>query len=311
MDLSQFQRLADKRLDKVKEDYLPQYMSMINELFGSMPLDKAFAELYEVGSMPDIPVFTGKLDYLDQAPGYYTRIEPKEYAGAVAMTQRMIEDNQYGVFKNRQEKMVKAYGRTKEKAAVKAFGQAFSSSWDYMQSEENLSLCSSSHTTKAENVSTTYGFDNSGTSALSATSLAATRILFNKFRDDRGELYDSEPDLLLVPASLYDTALEITGYDPRSGATSQLDGSSANNKINTLYKGFKVVKWLRLDDYSTKNWFVVDSSLMKEMLLWIDRVEPQTNSRTDFDTFAVQQSIRGRFGWGASNWRFIYGHQVS
>lgn len=308
MDLAQFARLADKRLDDIQENYLPAYQEMIATLFGTMPLDKAFAELYDVGSMPDIPVFTGKLDYLDVSPGYYTRIEPKEHAGGIQMTRKMRDDKQYAVFDDMQSEMIKAYGRTKEKSAAKAFGYAFSTSWDFMTNEEGVSLCSSSHTTKS-GVSTTNGFDNSGTSALSKTSLAATRILFRKFRTDIGEIYDSEPDTIVVPEALYDTACEIVGVGP-NGATSQLDPTSANNKVNTLYKGFKIVPWRRLDEYSTTNWFMTDSAMAKKMLKWIDRVAPETNTRIDWDTFALQQSLYGRFGWGWRNWRWIYGHQV-
>lgn len=311
LDLNMFARLADRRLDKVKEDYLPKYQDKINQIFGTQPLDKAFYEYYEVGSLPDIPVFTGKVDFLSQDPGFYTRIEPKEYVGGVAMTKKMMEDNQYNVFKNRQTQMVTSYGRTKEKAAAKLLGNAFSASWDYMYTEEGVSLCNSSHLTKSQGVSTSTGFGNAGSSALSPTSLAATRILFNKFRNDIGEYYNSEANTIIVPQALYDTACEITGYDPRNGAESGMDMASANRKINVLYKAFTVIPWLRLDDYSTKNWFMTDMSLEKEMLVWIDRVPFETESRTDFMTYAFQQKGRGRFGCGYLGWRFCYGHQVS
>lgn len=244
--LEQFARLAVKNLDKVMENELPAYQEMIGTLFGTAPLDKAFYEAYGVGSVPDIPVFTGKLDFLDIAPDYYTRIEPKEYAGAIQIQKKFIEDKQYPVLDNRVQGMVRAYGRTKEKTAAKFAGYAFSASWDFMTNEEGVALCSASHTTKS-GVSTASGFSNYGTSALSKTSVAATRILFRKFRDDIGELYDSEPDTLLVPEALYDTACEIVGVG-KNGATSMLDSASANNTINTLYKGFKVIPWRRLDE---------------------------------------------------------------
>jgi phage major head subunit gpT-like protein len=170
-------------------------------------------------------------------------------------------------------------------------------------------MCSASHTTKS-GVSTSSGFGNYGTSALSKTSVAATRILFRKFRDDIGELYDSEPDTLLVPEALYDTACEIVGVG-KNGATSMLDSASANNTINTLYKGFKVIPWRLLDAYSTKSWYMIDSRMAKKFLLWIDRVKPETATETDFHTFSIMQSLRARFGWGWLNWRWLYAHYVA
>ena len=198
----------------------------------------------------------------------------------------------------------------KEKAAVKAFGYGFTTSWDFMTNEEGVSLFNPFHTTKS-GVSVASGFSNAGIAALNKTSLSATWILTQMFRDDIGELFEADFDTVLCPLALYDTALEVTGYDPRTGATSDMDPNSANHRINTNYKRFKVIPWKRLDLYSTKNWFLIDSKLAKKFLLFIDRVKPETATEVDFHTFAIMQSLRGRFGWGWQNWRFGFGQSVS
>jgi hypothetical protein len=53
--------------------------------------------------------------------------------------------------------------------------------------------------------------------------------------------------MLLVPDNLYDTAMEIVGSDK--------DPESANNTVNMMKGRFKVVPYMRLDDYDTNNWF--------------------------------------------------------
>jgi hypothetical protein len=68
---------------------------------------------------------------------------------------------------------------------------------------------------------------------------------------------------------------------------------------------------MRLDDYSTTNWYMVDSKLMKRFNLWVDRVKPQTKTWFDDDTMMLKQSIYFRLGYGFTNWRWIYGNQVS
>ena len=308
--LEQFARLADKRLDEVMEGILKPYSEQIFSIFGSMPLDKAWAEVYGIGGTPDIPEFGGKLEFLDIAPTYYTRCEPKEYAGGLQFQKRFIEDKQYSVLDDKQSRMLEAYGRTKEKSAVKAFAYGYTTSWDFMSNEENLSLFNSSHTTKS-GVSTASGFSNISTLPLTKTNLAATWIMTQMFRDDIGEFFEADYDTIIVPLALYDTALEVTGYDPRTGATSELDPESARHKINVNYKRFKVIPWKRLDLYSTKSWFMIDSTLAKKFLKWIDRVKPETATDHDFHTFAIMQSLRGRFGWFWSDWRFGFMNQVS
>ena len=310
ISLEAFAKLADKRIDDIMAGYLPPIDNMINSIFKMDKTDSTFMELYDIGSLPNLPPFTGKLDYLDLAPGYYTRIEPKEFAGGTMLQRKLIDDKKFAVLDDLQSQLVEAYGRTKEESAVKLFGNGFSSSWDFQTNEEGVSLFSASHTTKS-GVSTSSGFSNLSTLALSKSAIAANRIIFNKFRTDIGKYYKSTPDTLVVPMSLYDAACEYTGYDPRSGASSALDPNSDHNRINTIYKGFKVIPWVLLDDYSTTNWFMIDSSMAKRMLTFADRISPELNTQVDFDTFAVKQSLYARFGWGFRNWRWGLGCQVS
>lgn len=299
---SQFVRLMDKRLRKVFEGQFKELPPMIDTLYNRLPSDAAWEEFFEIGNIGDIPEFNGKIEYMSVSPGYYTKIEPKEYAGGIQFERKLLEDKKYNVLNGRAELLTKAAYRTMDKIGVRPFANAFSSSFDYMTSEEAVSLCNDSHTTKS-GVSTTTGFDNAGTSALSKSSIAATRLLMRKFKDDRGNRIVIEPDMLLVPDNLYDTAMEIVGTDK--------DPTSANNTINMQYKRFKVVPYMRLDDYDTNNWFMIDSSLMKQYLLWIDRVKPDANNTVDFETYIWKYSIYFRIANGFLNWRWIFGHNVS
>jgi hypothetical protein len=308
LTLLQFARLADKRLDDVIEDYLSPTKSMIPKVFGTKPLDKAFWEGYSIGSVPDIPAFNGKLDFLGIAPGYYTRIEPGEFAAGIQLERKLRDDKQYEVLDDLQAGLGTALNRTREKQAVGAFTGAFSTAWSYMTNEEAVALCGS-HSTKS-GASTTTGFSNTGTSAASKTTIAATRILMKKFRNDIGDFFDEgEPDAIVCPESLVDTiseALGTSGY-----ASSQLDPDSANHKINTQYGRYEIIPWVRLDDNSTKNWFMVNKSMMKKFLIWIDRIKGEPSTQVDFHTFAILQSIYARFGWGWRDWRWLYGQNVS
>lgn len=303
MTSSQFPRLLDKRLREVSERAFKELSEgKIEQLYRMLSTESAFEEFYEIGALPDIPEFNGELQFLSVTPGYYTKVEPKEFAGGVLFERKLLDDKKYNVMDNRAAMLAEAAARVREKYGVRPFAYAFSSAYDFQTSEEAVSLCSTTHTTKA-GVSTATGFSNSGTSALSKTSVAATRLLMRKFKNDIGERISIEPDTLLVPDSLYDTAMEIVGT-PAGYDTAAMDKNMQAGR-------YKVIPYLRLDDYSTKNWFMLDSRLMKRFLLWLDRIKPEVNNQIDFNTYQVKHSIYFRIGNGFTNWRFIYGHNVS
>jgi len=172
-----------------------------------------------------------------------------------------------------------------------------------MTSEEGVALCSSSHTTKA-GTSTASGFDNAGTSALSKTSVAATRLLMRQFRNDISERIDMSDNLaLIVPDNLADTAYEIVNT-PKS-----LDTAEGN--VNPQYKRHTVIPYLRLDDYDTNNWFMVDMDQMKRDLVWIDRIKPESKNTVDFETYILKMAVYFRCAYGFLDWRWCYGHLVT
>ncbi len=300
----EFVRLLDDRLREVTEDVYNELPKMIPQLFGIVNSDSAWEEYGDVGAVPDLPEFNGELEYLPVAMGFLKLIEPKEYAGGIQVQRKFIEDNRYDVLENWAKKMMVAGVRTQEKAGADAFNNAFSTAYDFMTvNEEGVALCSNSHTTKS-GVSTSSGFDNLGTGALSKTSVAANRLLMKKFKNDIGERIDIGDNLaLIVPLELEDTALEIVGTPKGLNTT---DGT-----INPQAGRFQVIPYLRLDDNDTNNWFLTDMDKQKDSLLWINRVPLAHEVTADWGTYNMLQKMRGRWGYGFIDWRWIFGAQVS
>lgn len=302
LDSAQFVRLLDMRLREVENNKYKELKSMIPELYNVINSDSAWEEFFQVGDVPDIPEFTGKVSYLSVSPGYHLKIEPKEYSAGLQVERKLLDDEKYGVISTKAERLVTAAHRTQEKKAVRPFAFAFSTAFDYMESEEGIALCGS-HTTKS-GTSTASGFDNSGTSALSKTSVAATRLLMRRFRNDISERIELSDNLgLIVPDNLADAAAEIVGT-PKS-----LDTAEGN--INTQYNRYKVIPYLRLDDYDTNNWFMVDLDAMKQDLLWVNRIPIETKRTVDFETYLLKMAVYFRIAYGWKDWRWCYGHAVS
>lgn len=299
---SKFVRLLKKDLREVSENVYNELPKQGEKFFRVIDSDMAMEEFYDVSGLPDVPEFNGKLSYVGNAPGFHTQIEPKEYAYGVQTQRKFIDDNKWGVLRDTAADMTRALGRTKEKARADIFNNAFSAAFTFMQSEEGLSLCNDSHTTKS-GTSTASGFDNAGTSALSKTSVATTWLGMRGFRDSISERIDMDDSYsLIVPDALGDTAEEIAGTSKGL--------YTAEGTINPQEGRYFVERYMRLDDTSTTNWFMVNNTLMKKFLIFINHTESDYSSAPDFETFALKHSIYSRYGLGHKDWRWIYGHNV-
>ncbi|MCK4328790.1 hypothetical protein KAX02_03000 [candidate division WOR-3 bacterium] len=297
-----FVKLLKKDMFEVSENEFKELPQQGKELYRVLSTDEAITEFYGVSGLPDIPEFNGKLSYLGRAPGYYTKIEPKEFAAGVITQRKFIDDNQWPVLRDNATELVRSNGRTQEKYRARPFNYAFSTAFDFMQSEENVSLCNDSHLTKS-GTSTSSGFDNKGTSAMDKTSVAVAWLAMRQFRDSMSERIEmSDNYMLVVPDTLGDAAEEIVG------TVKGLDTAEGN--INPQSGRYRVFRYMRLDDYSTTNWFMVNVDMMRRMLIWIDRISQETDTIIDFETKSVKHSIYSRFGYGFKDWRWAYGSNV-
>jgi hypothetical protein len=123
------------------------------------------------------------------------------------------------------------------------------------------------------------------------------------FKDDKGELMLVRPDTLLVPRNLEDTARIVTDTVNRPG--------TANNDTNPIRAyNLRVV----VSDYltDTNDWFVIDSRLGKMHLHWWDNERPTAavDPTSDFNLI-VKVRTTGRWSYGFTDWRWVYGNNVS
>jgi hypothetical protein len=303
---SSFPRLFDKRIREIFENVwtdLTKSESMIEQVYNVMKSDSNVEEWAEVGAVPDIPEFTGVIQALPVYPGFYNKIEPKEYAGKLVYERKFLDDKKFPVMMADSEGLFTSAHRVREKHGARGFAYAFSSAYDFLTSEEGTSWCSTAHLTKS-GVSTTTGFSNAGTAALSASALSAAWLLGRRFKNDIGERISWNGDLLIVPDALGDKAEEIVGTP--AGLY------SAEGTLNPQKGRFKIIRWKLLDDYSTKMWFLADSRMLKRMNLFINRIPPESHTYVDLhNTLMTEISIYFRIGAGPLSWRCIYGSNPS
>lgn len=299
-----FPDLLDPRFVEIFDsDYL-QLPDMIGKFyrFGGGKLE---TERYsQIGALPEVTQFTGTINYGDVSQGYDTTVTPLEFAQGIQVVRRLWDTDQHEVIMNKPKALADSIFRLRQIHRVRPFVNAFSVDTFFYSNTENVAMCSNSHTTTS-GASTTNGFDNYVTTALSATSVSALRIQMVKHRNDQGQEIGVMPNALYIPVDLYETGYEIVAS---AGKVDQ-----AVNNPNVHYGQYELIEDLWLSTRGdTNNWFMLDSKLMKRWgLLWLDQNKGEFGMVEDFDTLIGKW--RAYMVWGNAHldWRFASGAEVS
>jgi phage major head subunit gpT-like protein len=268
---------------------------MVSQLYSIEKSNKAVEYDLGIGGMGDLEEFTGTIPYGDFAQQYRVSYSHREWVKGIKIERKLVDDDLYNVINARPRQLAVVARRTREKHGASLFNNAFNTT--IFAGGDTLALCSTAHTYVG--TSTTVG--NSGTTALSATAVEATRLLGMQLTDETDNLMDIQYDTILVPPNLEETANIIVKTDK--------DVGSAQNDINFNKGRYQVKVWSRLTD--TNNWFMVDSKYMKLFLKWFDRIPTEFNKDKDFDTYLSKWSVYQRYSYGFSDWRWVYGNAVS
>jgi len=273
--------------------------SRIPMLFNIMDSTKAQEHFLGVGAMGSWKEFKGAIEYDDFDQLYKTSLTHKEYVQGFKVERKLVDDDLYNVINTRPRQLALSATRTREEHAASVFTNAFSGSY---VGGDAVSLCNDSHPISPTHTGDVI--DNTGTLALSYDNVIATDLLMRAFTDDRGNKAAVRPDTLLVPINLQQTAWEILNTVGNKPNTTDTVGNFARSFLNN------VIVWDYLTD--TNAWFLIDSRLAKQHLLWIDRIplEFQMDPASDF---RLEARFRGymRYSYGWSDFRWVYGQNPS
>jgi len=303
----QFPDLLDPRIKRIFNDAYKQIPDAVPTFYntdGDLGPMKDQTRFSQVGTFGDFETFTGSVKYDDVYEGYDTTLTHVQYAKGFSVEHTLAQDELYSIIDGKPRGLGMAYARTRQKWAAQTFVNAFHNDNTWQTGGDGQPLCSNSHTTRAPGVSTASGFDNLGTASLSAVSVSAARVLARKFKDDRGHPFEVDCTALLYPIDLWEPAEEIIR------TTGKLD--TPNNNINALHGVMTSLMpggWIRLTD--ANDWFMIDTTYMKQFLHWITREDQPLAMVEDFDTLVAKWRKYCRISLGWSDWRWIFGNQVS
>jgi hypothetical protein len=301
-DSGNFGDLLDPRFQDIFDEQYRQLPDMLPTLFSMPPTNgRDNMRWSEVGAYGDWDEFTGTVNYDSVTQGFDTVSTPVEFASGAQIRRKLFDDDQFQIMDQRPAGIATAAVRTRQKHGARILNNAFSVDSFFYVNSEGVALCSNSHTTNAPNTSTATGFDNLGTSALSAVSVSSARTNMRKFRDDRANRMTVMPNELWIPIDLADAADEIVKSDLRS--------DTAENATNVQRGRWTIHEWEYLTD--TNNWFMVDSTHRKAMLFWIDRIAVEFAFAEDIDTLIAKWRGYMRYSNAWIDWRWVFGQQVS
>mgnify|MGYP005826428955 FL=1 len=279
---------------------------MIDMLF-RVEASTRFEEQHQgMGAQGLVTVFDGTVPYVDYDAGYRIDIRNYEFAQGIQVERRLVDDDQYNQITQRASNMGDSFQTTRETDAANIFINGFTDgSTNRMGASTNgadgVALLSTAHPHSPANTNSTQA--NEGTLALTIDNLDTTRQAMRNFTDDKGQLLGINPDLLLVPPELERTATQLVAeraiYEP----------GSAQYDVNMFAGRFRPVVWNRLTDANA--WFLIDSTLMKQHLIWQNRIMPEFAEAEDFDGLTAKYRGYMRYGIGWTDWRWIYGQNPS
>ena len=287
---------------------------MRSQLYATDTSSRAYEEILPIGEMDSLDwdfEDSGRVQYGEFEKGYKARWTHIEFAKGFTVRRKLVDDNLYPgaeipkTLTQQVTKLADNAALQREKAAASLFnGSATASGNDsfgfpYAGADGVALTSSAGHPLSPSNTGTTQA--NAGSTALASDAVQTTKVAMQNFTDDKGEPIVINPDELLIPPELEDTALRIVNSEFVLG--------SPNNDVNIQKGRWNVRMWQFLTD--TNDWFMMDSTLRSESLIWYERVPLEFDAVGDFDTLQMKWRAYMRYSRNWADWRWIYKHVVA
>lgn len=285
-------------LRKIYDDHkrkMPDYRAQLFNIQGSTKAQEFSLGIGALGTMDKWSESNNQVSYQDIDKGYKTTYTHVKYSKGVQIQRELVDDELYGEIKRRVRRLSNTVYYTLQTQAANVFNNAFDSTYTGGDAKP---LCDDAHPTSDSSSQTN---DNKGTYELTAANVETVRTAMMAWKDDKGNLIGVMPDMLLVPPALRKAAIVI--------ADSDKEPDTSDNNVNVWRGSLQVIECPFLTDSNA--WFLVDSMLMKENLMWYERRKPDFGMENDFDTEVCKYKTVGRWSVGWDSPLFLYGSNPS
>jgi len=270
------------------------YPVQFDKLFDKSTSDRAWEEIVGTSGLglAVVKAEGGAVTYDSEQQGFTSRFQHVNYALGFIITQEMMEDDQYMLVGERRSKaLARSMRQTKEINGANVYNRAFNSSYT---GGDGVCMVSASHPNIAGGT-----WSNKITTAadLSEAALEQAVIDIQGYTDDRGLLIAVTPKALIIPRQLAFEAQRILKSDGRVGTD--------NNDPNVL-KMMGSIPQVVVNQFLTDSdaWFIRTS---EDGLHYFERKADTFAQDNDFDTENAKFKASGRYSFGWSDPRSIYG----
>jgi hypothetical protein len=272
------------------EDYPVQY----TKLFDKSTSDRAWEEIVGTSGLglAVVKAEGAAVTYDSEQQGFTSRFQHVNYALGFIITQEMMDDDQYMLVGERRSKaLARSMRQTKEINAANVYNRAFNASYT---GGDGVSMVNSAHVNVAGG---TWSNVIATAADLSEAALEQAVIDIQGFTDDRGLLIAVTPKSLIIPRQLTFEAQRILKADGRVGTD--------NNDPNVL-KMLGSIPEVVVNQFLTDSdaWFIRTSV---DGLHYFERKADSFAQDNDFDTENAKFKAQGRYSFGWSDPRTIYG----
>lgn len=276
---------------KAYDEYPVEYTS----LFDKHSSSKAWEE--DVGTSGfGLAVQKGEgapISYDSEQQAFVTRYQHVVYALGFIITREMMEDDQYDVVGQRKAQgLAFSHRQTKEIVGANVYNRAYSGSY---LGGDGVAMISNAH----PNIAGGTQSNLIGTAAdLSEASLEQACIDIAGFTNDRGLLIAVRPESLIIPRQLMFEAKRILASDGRV--------ATDLNDLNAL-KTMGIIPKIITNHYLTDAdaWFIRTN--VKHGPKYFERRADAFEMDNDFDTENAKFKATGRYSFGWTDWRGVYG----
>lgn len=272
-----------------------QYPVEYTDLFETQKSSKQFEEDVGISSF-GLAVAKSEgspISYDSERQAFVTRYNHIVYALGFIITREIMEDDQYDVVGQRKAQgLAFSMRQTKEVIGANVYNRAFTSGYNY---GDGTVLINSAHPNFAGGTWSNI----IGTAAdISEAALEQACIDIAGFTNDRGLLIAVRPQSLIIPRQLVFEAKRILHSDGRVGTD--------NNDLNALNAMGLIPKTV-VNHFLTDTdaWFIRTS--VPNGMKYLERRADAFDMDNDFDTENAKFKATGRYSFGATDVRGIYG----
>lgn len=233
------------------------------------------------------------VQYDTERQGFTTRYTHVEYALGFVITKNMVADDLYGIVGPRRSKaLARSLRQTKETVGANVLNRAFTSG--YTGGDGSI-LCVSSHANVAGG---TWSNVISTAADISEAALEQAVIDMGKWTDDRGLKIAVRPRKIVVPVDL--------DFEVNKILKTEYEVGTANNTVNLVRSRFP--GGVAINHYLTDTdaWFILTSE-DSNGLKYFERAADSFDMDNDFDTSNAKFKAEGRYSFGWTDPRAIYG----